>query len=275
MTEHFGYPRQSGRAGARDRILVLPSVVCAGLVAERLENGDAVALTHQHGCLQVGDDLAHSAAVLAGLGTNPNVAATVIVSLGCETLQGRALAEEISARGRRAELVGIQAAGGTAEATSAGRALVKELYAQHGGQPREPVPTSDLLFGIDATDGELAEALEHEAAARGIAVIRPEAPGPVVHPELAAAGAQVIVSVLAADQAPTGFALCPVIAVGIGGDLHEALATDFDSIAGNREAGEVAREALDQAEACFNGELCQAELRGSREFVLRRLSVTM
>jgi len=274
--ERLGFRRPMGPAGARDRVLVLPSVVCAGLVAERLESDVAVAVPHQHGCLQLGDDLVHSADVLAGLGANPNVAATVVVSLGCETLQGRRLAESIAAGGRPAELVVIQSVGGTAAATAAGEALVEQLYTRHGGRARESVPASDLLLGLDAGDEPLADAIAAEAARRRVGVVRAgSSRGPEVHPELAAAGAQVIVSLVPEEQAPVGFALCPVIAVAADGDLHAALTDDFDVVPGPRAVAAVAREILDHAGRAFDGEPTCAERRGSREFVLRRLAMTL
>lgn len=283
MPERCGFVRPAGAAGARDKILVLPSVVCSGLVAEELETEFAVALTHQHGCLQVGDDLSHSRAVFAGLGANPNVAATVVVSLGCETLQGRRLAEAIAAAGQPAELVEIQAAGGTAAAVAAGRALVEELHGRHGGRPRQPVPQSEVLLGLDAAAGPVATAIAAEAERRGVRVLSAGGAGtagagshgPVVHPELAAAGAQVIVAVVDPEQAPVGFPLCPVVAVAQGGELHAALGDDFDVDLDPADPEPLAVAAVDKALAAFDGEPCKAERRGASEFVLRRLAITM
>ena len=48
------------------------------------------------------------------------------------------------------------------------------------------------------------------------------------HVALAAAGAQVIVAFPALDDAPVGFAVCPVIAVAGSSPLHSALGDDFD-----------------------------------------------
>ena len=51
---------------------------------------------------------------------NPNVAAAIVVSLGCETVQGSSLAAAIAERGRRVELAGIQEQGGSRACVSHG-----------------------------------------------------------------------------------------------------------------------------------------------------------
>jgi altronate dehydratase len=256
--------------------LVLPSVVCAGLVAEALESDTAVALSHQHGCLQVGDDLTHTRSIFTALGTNPNVAATLIVSLGCETLQGSRLAAAIAESGRPVELVGIQAAGGTGAAIERARGLVENLHLTYGTGQRERIPQSEVLIGLDSEDGPVAAAIEAEAECRGIRVVTPaSSQGPVVHPELAASGAQVIVSVVALDQAPVGFPLCPVVAVAGDSEIHAALAGDFDVLPEGRDPQEIAAAVIDETLRVFDGVRCNAERRGSREFVLRRLAITM
>lgn len=270
-----GYQRRDCRPGARDYILVLPSVVCSGLVAERLGGAGAVALTHQHGCLHVGDDLTHTADLLTGLACNPNVAATLVVSLGCETLRARDLTEAIVARGRPAELVVIQSSGGTEGATERGREAVARLRDEHTGGSRRTVAPDAVTFGLDVFDDSLAEDLSMEAAARGIAVSRlPDVDGGAAHSELAALGAQVIISQVAEEQAPVGFPLCPVIAIPGPGALHTALAPDFDFSPPNGD-GYDSRRIIDRAEDVFNGSQTQAEARGSREFFLPRRAVTM
>jgi len=43
----------------------------------------AVAIEHQHGCSQLGGDAHLTEQILTGLGIHPNVAGTLVVSLGC------------------------------------------------------------------------------------------------------------------------------------------------------------------------------------------------
>ena len=50
---------------------------------------------------------------LAGFGTNPNVAAVLIIGNGCEELSTEEIAKEIAPTGKRVESLVIQDAGGT------------------------------------------------------------------------------------------------------------------------------------------------------------------
>lgn len=109
----------------------------------------AVAIEHQHGCSQLGGDARLTEHVLTGLGTHPNVAGTLVVSLGCETVQGSALHRSILSRGQRAEFVGIQQAGGTGAAIAAGRDALIRLRAAAAADREIGVDWRGLRVGIE------------------------------------------------------------------------------------------------------------------------------
>jgi altronate dehydratase len=276
MSALTGFARPDGRAGVRNHVLVLPSVVCSGHSAREIAgDGPAIAITHQHGCLHVGDDLIHTEHELVGTAVNPNVAGVVVVSLGCETINGARLARAIEARGQRVELVGIQAAGGTARAIDAGRAAVARLS---GDVARTAIDPSTLVVGLDAADDPLAVALRDALVGRGVTVLpAPDGPrGAEAHVALAGAGAQLIVSLPVPDEAPIGFAVCPVVAVGRETELHLALVDDFDVHAEPDETAEqLAARVAERVLAHAGGEPTASERRGARDFVLHRLAVTM
>jgi altronate dehydratase large subunit len=137
--------------GVRRHFLVIPSVICAAQAALTMVEGGpgAVAIEHQHGCSQLGGDAHLTEQVLTGLGTHPNVAGTLVVSLGCETVQGVALHRSIVARGQRAEFVGIQQAGGTGAAVKAGRDALDRLRSAAASDPEVPLDWGDLRVGIE------------------------------------------------------------------------------------------------------------------------------
>lgn len=284
-----GYRRADGRLGARNHILVLPSVVCADQTASLIgtEEG-AVAVVHQHGCGQVGDDVAHTERAFLGFATNPNVGAAVVVSLGCETIQGRRLANLIAERGQRLEFVGIQLMGGTANTVERGREAVGRLRLALATDSAVGAPITDLVLGI-ATDGhgEQAAALAavaERAGAKAVVALPGKRPpgaegtfleeagdGAEQHVALAGAGAQVIVSLRGPGRPPHGFATGPVVAVAGDRDIFEALRDDFDLDGSAVGAEEIWQRAL----AAFNGEPTASERRGARDFVLRRIARTM
>jgi altronate dehydratase len=109
-----------------------------------------VAIEHQHGCSQLGGDAHLTEQILSELGTHPNVAGTLVVSLGCETVQGLLLYREIERRGQRAEFVGIQQSGGTLAAISAGRQALERLRAKTVADPEVAISWSQLRVGVEA-----------------------------------------------------------------------------------------------------------------------------
>jgi altronate dehydratase large subunit len=275
-----GHRRPGGRFGVRNHLLILPSVVCSTHVAGQIAAAaDGVGVVHQHGCLQVGDDLRHSERLLTGVAVNPNVGAVLVVSLGCETLRGKALAAAIGERGQTVELVGIQADGGTAAALEHGREAASRMAAELLRREPSELAREELTVGLDLPGGDAeAKAIEAAFDAAGIATVQPPAgiEGPEAHVELAAAGAVVIVSRPPAEEAPMGFAVAPVVAVGHRSELHEAIAEDFDvSPLAGEEPSALAHRVLAATLDHAAGEPTAAESRGSREFVLRRLAVTM
>src|SRR5690606_8038484 len=99
--------------------------------------------------------------------TNPNVGAVVVVSLGCETIQGRRLARRIEDAGQRVAFVGIQAEGGTERAVAAGLAAVADLREVLDAIDPEPLPGDAVVVGLDRPDPALRAALQ----ARGWQVV--------------------------------------------------------------------------------------------------------
>src|SRR5579872_1231963 len=144
--------RPGGACGIRHHLLVIPSVLCSAQAAKIIAEGipGAIAIEHQHGCSQLGGDARLTEQILTGLGTHPNDAGTLVVGLGCETVQGTSLYRAIEARGQRAAFVGIQQAGGTLAAIRAGREALARLRDTAAVDPEGPVAWGDLCVGIEA-----------------------------------------------------------------------------------------------------------------------------
>lgn len=155
-----GYVRPDGRVGVRNHVAVIPASVCASTVAMRVADQveGAVALPNQHGCVQIGKDLEITARTLAGLGMNPNVASVLVLALGCETLQGERLAEDIARSGKRVELLTIQKCGGTLKTQEQALRIARELSQEASTVRAEEVDVSHLILalecgGSDTTSG--------------------------------------------------------------------------------------------------------------------------
>ncbi len=136
----MGYRRRDGRVGVRNYVLVMSTVQCANGAVRRIGQAlpDVVALPHIYGCSQLGDDLAQTRRTLEGFADHPNVAAVLLVSLGCESLASVEMAEQLKARGVNCELIGVQESGGTAATIARGTAIAQEMLRAAARVPRTP-----------------------------------------------------------------------------------------------------------------------------------------
>ncbi len=147
----MGYKRADGRVGVRNHVLVLPSVMCANHVVDLIGRKvpDVVTVGHPTGCAQVGADFEQTKRTMAGFAANPNVGAVLVVGLGCETNESKALAQEIAARGQRVEVIGIQECGNTTETIAKGVAIAKDLLLEAASAERTECPVSALIVGTE------------------------------------------------------------------------------------------------------------------------------
>ena len=126
MTERsgfHGYRRPDGRIGTRNHVLVVPTVICSSVVAERVAAATAPIGTavHPAGCGQLGPDMRVTHDTLAAYCGHPNVGAVVVIALGCEQVVAQSLAEAAKRHGKSAEIVAIQSEGGTVRTTEKDR----------------------------------------------------------------------------------------------------------------------------------------------------------
>lgn len=157
----YGYRRPDGRVGTRNHVLVVPTVICSSLVAERVAASAApvaTALPHLAGCGQLGPDMTLTHETLAAYCAHPNIGAVLVIALGCEQVIAQRLAEAARQHGKRAEIVAIQAEGGTVRATERGSQLAQALAGTLATQEREWFPASELILslkcgGSDYTSG--------------------------------------------------------------------------------------------------------------------------
>ena len=157
----LGYRRADGRAGTRNHVLVVPTVICASVVAERIAAAAApiaTALPHLAGCGQLGPDMRLTHDTLAAYCGHPNIGAVLVVALGCEQVIAQRLAEAARRAGKPAEILAIQSEGGTVRTTAKGIEIVQAMVARLASQEREWCAVSDLVLslkcgGSDYTSG--------------------------------------------------------------------------------------------------------------------------
>jgi altronate dehydratase large subunit len=155
-----GFRRPDGRVGVRNHVLVVPTVVCAAVVTERIAAAvpGAVALPHLAGCGQLGPDMQVTHDTLAAYCQHPNIGAVVVVALGCEQVVAQMLAESARAAGKPSAIVSIQGEGGTPRAIARGTTLASGFAVDLDRTSREWCGIDDLILslkcgGSDYTSG--------------------------------------------------------------------------------------------------------------------------
>ena len=79
----WGYRRENGRVGVRNHVVILPVDDLSNAAAQAVENSikGTLALPHPYGRLQFGADLDLHFRTLIGAGSNPNVAAVIVIGI--------------------------------------------------------------------------------------------------------------------------------------------------------------------------------------------------
>jgi (2R)-sulfolactate sulfo-lyase subunit beta len=139
----WGYQRENGRAGVRNHVIILPVDDLSNAVAEAVANNikGALALPHPYGRLQFGADLELHFRTLIGTGSNPNVAAVVVI--GIEEGWSTKVAEGIRKTGKPVTSFGIELHGDHDTIMRASR-VAKEYLQWASELQREERPLKDL-----------------------------------------------------------------------------------------------------------------------------------
>jgi len=158
--QFMGYKRENHTYGVRKHILILSSVVCSNHIVYQIAKNVklAVPFCHANGCGQLGIDREQTLYTLIGAGKNPNVAAVLIVGLGCESLPTEILYEAIKSTGKRVAYINIQDEGGTVKTIERGIKIASSWVEDIQKEKREPIDISELTIGLecggsDATSG--------------------------------------------------------------------------------------------------------------------------
>ncbi|MBW2339419.1 MAG: UxaA family hydrolase [Deltaproteobacteria bacterium] len=151
-----GYERPDGSVGVRNILLVLAVADCSEPVARMIaeEIYGAFAITQHYGCIP-GQMVANT---LIGVGENPNVAAVLLVGMGCEGMPAHALGKTIKRSGKPVEWISIQELGGTHNALTKGKQILKGMSEKISRLKRKEFDISKLIIGVkcggsDTTSG--------------------------------------------------------------------------------------------------------------------------
>ena len=159
-----GIVREDGKVGTRNYIGILSTVNCSATVVKKIAeyftperlapypNVDGVvAFAHSIGCgmEMTGEPMQLLRRTMAGYAKHPNLAAALIIGLGCERNQLKGLLEQEGLQpNSRLHTFIMQETGGTRKTIEAGIAAVKELLSDANRFERTTVSASHLMVGL-------------------------------------------------------------------------------------------------------------------------------
>jgi (2R)-sulfolactate sulfo-lyase subunit beta len=139
----LGFRRENGRVGTRNHVVVLPLDDISNAACEGVANNikGTMALPHAYGRLQFGADLDLHFRTMIGTGSNPNVAACVVI--GIEPEWTRRVVDGIAETGKPVEGFAIEQHGDISTIARASRAA-KDLLHWASERQRERVGIGEL-----------------------------------------------------------------------------------------------------------------------------------
>ncbi|WP_436644426.1 UxaA family hydrolase [Microbaculum sp. FT89] len=176
----LGYARPDGSAGVRNRVAILSIVDTAAGTARRIGAmvRGATVITTSFGRGQIGYDYEMTVRALAGLGSNANVAAVLVV--GLEPASAEIVAAQIRPTGKPVEIVTVMGDGGPLSAALKGARWVADQVIAASRQQREPLPLSTLTVGVECGGSDTTSGIASNPAVGWAADALVDAGGTVV-----------------------------------------------------------------------------------------------
>lgn len=149
--EFLGYERPDGSVGIRNYVLVLPANRCSNELAMRIAEevgSGAVAAPHNHACAHIGADRDAALRALSGLGFNPNVAAILVVGIGCEVTTAETIAQAIAPCKKPLEVLTIEKEGDYQVVLDNGVKTAKRMLSDASLIGRKPFSLDHLVLAV-------------------------------------------------------------------------------------------------------------------------------
>jgi altronate dehydratase large subunit len=162
----LGYKRPDGKVGVRNHVVILPSVACSNEVCNAIARKvkGTISIPHQHGCAQLAFDAEQTARTLIGVGKNPNVAAVLVVGLGCEVVNSSMVASKIAESGKPVKNLVIQETGGSPKTIKEGVKIAREMVSHVSRLKREKFEPDSLILGVECGGSDACSGLSANPA---------------------------------------------------------------------------------------------------------------
>ncbi len=164
--EFLGYERPDGSAGIRNYVAVISSGRCANEMAANIADAvpGAVPVIHSHVCVRLKDDNEKALRVLSGIGSSPNVAAAIVVGIGCENPSPATIGSEIAKSKKPVKVLTIMESDGFQSFIDEGLATTRSMVAEASKLQRKPFPLSFLTLGVKCGGSSAVSGIAGNAA---------------------------------------------------------------------------------------------------------------
>ncbi len=154
----YGYRRENGRIGIRNHVIILPVDDISNTACEAVANQikGALALPHSYGRLQYGEDLELHFRTMIGTGSNPNVAAVVVI--GIEENWSKRIADGIAKTGKPVTYFSIERYGDLETIRNASW-KAKEYVQWASEMTRVPIELGELTVSIKCGESDTTTGL--------------------------------------------------------------------------------------------------------------------
>ncbi|MFK7867026.1 MAG: UxaA family hydrolase [Alphaproteobacteria bacterium] len=160
MTKHsfFGYRRENGRVGVRNHVILLPLDDLSNAACEAVAHNikGCMALPHHYGRLQFGEDLELHFRTLIGTGSNPNVAAVIVI--GIEPVWTGRVVDGIKKTGKPVTGLAIEQNGDHNTIAAASR-IAKEYVQWASEKSREECDVGELWVATKCGESDTTSGL--------------------------------------------------------------------------------------------------------------------
>jgi (2R)-sulfolactate sulfo-lyase subunit beta len=158
LDSFMGWRRENGRVGVRNHVVILPLDDLSNAACEAVANNvkGTLAIPHAYGRLQFGADLDLHFRTLIGTGSNPNVAAVVVI--GIEDQWTKIIVDGIAKTGKPVVGFGIEGHGDIATIAKASY-VAKEFLQWASELPREKCPIEELWVSTKCGESDTTTGL--------------------------------------------------------------------------------------------------------------------
>jgi len=154
-----GYVRPDGTYGTRNKILIISVDECMEGIARKISESieDSIVITNYSSCLLGGNE--ETVSNLINIGCNPNTVGSLVLAMGCGSIDPEIIAEPINKTGRMAKSLTCIKSNGTKQSIRMGIEMAKEIEAYKNTFKRERIDASKLIVGVKCGGSDTSSGL--------------------------------------------------------------------------------------------------------------------